>query len=251
MRLEDISAVLFDLDGTVYYGNKIIPGANDTIKFFRENGKQIFFTTNNSTRTRKQIFEKLRNMGIDCQIEEILCSSYLASQYIKKLEINDFFVLGSEGLIAELKEAGINVCNEENAKNLLIGYNPILSYEQLSIAVRVAIKAKYIFTCNKERTFPGENAVILPGCGAMTAAVEWCSKRECDLVIGKPSTYMVEWIADKHNINKKNILVIGDTLESDVKMANLAGCKSIYITDKYLEEENTALSIKDVVDCFI
>lgn len=85
----------------------------------------------------------------------------------------------------------------------------------------------------------------------MTAAVEWCSKRECDLVIGKPSTYMVEWIADKNNINKKNILVVGDTLESDVKMANLAGCKSIYITDKYLEEENTALSIKDVVDCFI
>lgn len=62
---------------------------------------------------------------------------------------------------------------------------------------------------------------------------------------------MVEWIAEKNNINKKNILVVGDTLESDVKMANLAGCKSIYITDKYLGEENTALSIKDVVDCFI
>lgn len=69
MKLNDFDVVLFDLDGTIYYGSKIIPGANETIDFFRESGKKIFFTTNNSTKTRAQIYEKLFDMSVNCKLE--------------------------------------------------------------------------------------------------------------------------------------------------------------------------------------
>ncbi len=85
MKIDEFDVVLFDLDGTVYYGSKIIPGANETIEYFRNKGKKIFFTTNNSTKTRAQIYEKLFDMGVNCKVEEVLTSGYLAALYAKKI----------------------------------------------------------------------------------------------------------------------------------------------------------------------
>ena len=61
---KNIRAVLFDLDGTIYYGSKLIPGADEVVRRCRELGKQVYFMTNNSTKTRKQIWEKLTGMGL-------------------------------------------------------------------------------------------------------------------------------------------------------------------------------------------
>lgn len=241
--LNDIDVVMFDLDGTVYYGSKIIVGANETIRFFRSKGKRVLFTTNNSTKTRKQIFERLKNMGVDCTLDEIVTSGYLAAEYVKSNELDDIYILGSENLVEEFQNVGITTKQDESAKNLLIGYDPHMTYEDLVEALQVAIHAKCIIACNKERTFPGEGARLMPGCGAMTAPIEWCANRPCDLVIGKPNTFMVKYVSEKNNVSKKRILIIGDTYESDIQMANNAGAKSILISNEQKPDTITVKSI--------
>lgn len=251
MQLENIDAVLFDLDGTIYYGSKIIPGANETIAFFRKHNKKVFFTTNNSTKTRQQIYERLINMGVDCRLEEVLTSGYLATLVAKERKMKDIYIFGSKNLINEFLEQGIVVNQEENAKNLLIGYNPEMTYEDLTKALQVALHAKLIVACNRERVYPGENARMMPGCGAMTAPIEWCANRECDLIVGKPNSLMIELLSEREKISPERLLVIGDTYESDIIMANSAGSLSILLSkDKRNSDTVTVDSIADVPSLF-
>lgn len=250
MKLDSLDIVLFDLDGTIYYGSEIIDGANDTINFFRKNGKKIFFTTNNSTKTRKQIYERLIGMGVDCNLEEVLTSGYLAALTAKKRFMEDIYIFGSKNLIAEFENLGVKVNQSETAKNLLIGYDPDMTYEGLSKAVRVALHARCIMACNKERVYPGKDAQLMPGCGAMTAPIEWCANRQCDFVIGKPNILMVEHLSAEYSIPTNRFLVIGDTFESDIAMANVAGCQSILIGNNKDYNINVVDTIKYVPDCF-
>ncbi|MCQ2793146.1 MAG: HAD-IIA family hydrolase [Bacilli bacterium] len=251
MNIKDIDAVLFDLDGTIYYGSKIIPGANETIAFFRNNGKKVFFTTNNSTKTRKQIYERLINMGVDCHLEEVLTSGYLASLVAKQRRMKDIYIFGSKNLIDEFTEQGIVVNQEETAKNLLIGYDPEMTYAGLTKALQVALHAKLIIACNRERVYPGENARMMPGCGAMTAPIEWCANRECDLIVGKPNSLMIELLSSREKISPERLLVVGDTYESDIIMANSAGSLGILLSkERKFQDTVTVDSIADVPSVF-
>lgn len=247
MKITDFDVVLFDLDGTVYYGSKIIPGANDTIDFFRKAGKKIYFTTNNSTKTRAQIYEKLSDMGVNCKLEEVLTSGYLAALYSKKNNLKDVYIFGSTNLIQEFNDLGVSVNQNETAENLLIGYNPLMTYDDLTGALQVALHAKQIMACNRERTFPGENSKLMPGCGAMTAPIEWCAQRECDVIIGKPNTLMIDLLCEKEKLSPDRFLMIGDTFESDIRMADRAGCKSILISKHIYENTVTVSKIDNII----
>lgn len=250
MKLEDFDVVLFDLDGTIYYGSKIIDGANETIDFFRENEKKVFFTTNNSTKTRQQIFERLVNMGVKCNLEEVLTSGYIAALFAKKHHMEDVYIFGSENLIHEFREMGINVNQAESAKNLLIGYDPAMNYEGLTNAVQVALHANCIMACNKEKLYPGENKRLMPGCGAMTAPIEWCTGRSCDYIIGKPNTLMLDILHEHEGVEANRFLVVGDTYQSDIIMANCFGAKSVLIADEKHPNAVTVNSIKALPDLF-
>ena len=248
--IDDIDIVLFDLDGTVYYGSRIIAGANETIRFFREKGKKIYFATNNSTKTRKQIYGRLMEMGVGCKFEEIITSGYLAALYAKRNCLENLYIFCSHNLIGEFTGLGITINQEETAENLLIGYNPDMTYEGLTSALQVALHAKCIMACNREKVYPGENARLMPGCGAMTAPIEWCSGRKCDMVIGKPNTLMVELIMAENRVGADRILVIGDTYESDIEMAKRAGCKSVLLGEPSYHDVLTVKSIREIPQVF-
>ena len=250
LDLSGFDAVLFDLDGTIYWGTELIPGANDTIAFFRNNGKRVFFTTNNSTKTREQIYERLNKIGVDVQLDEVLTSGYVAADYARRTGMKDIYIFGSVDLIHEFKAFNIEVNQEESAENLLIGYDPGMTYEGLSKAVRVALHCKTIMACNRERVFAGPGAKLIPGCGAMTAPIEWCANRQADIIIGKPNTMLVEYLEAAHGIVPERALVIGDTYESDVAMAKNAGCPSICICPDKHEDTVDVKAIKDIPALF-
>lgn len=250
MNLQNIDAVLFDLDGTIYYGSEIIPGANDTIAFFRNSNKKVFFTSNNSTKTRKQIYERLVKIGVDANDDEVLTSGYIAADYAARHDMKDIHIFGSANLIKEFRSFHVKINQEESAENLLIGYDPDATYEDLTKAVRVALHAKKIMACNLDRVYAGEGAKLFPGCGAMTAPIEWCANRRIDLIIGKPNTMFVDFLKKKYNIVPEKALVIGDTHETDVEMAKRAGCPSILISNEQYIDTDVVKSIGDVPSVF-
>ncbi|MDU4978261.1 MAG: HAD-IIA family hydrolase, partial [Clostridium celatum] len=245
----NIKAVIFDLDGTIYYGNSVIDGAIDTIDHMKKLGKKVFYLTNNSTKSRLQVYEKLKNMGIDCKIEEVYTSGYISTIYAKKEGIRNIFILGSDDLKDEFSRNQIEVVDDENlAEHLLIGYDTKFDYDRMTRALNVALKGNTIIACNKERHFPGENARRMPGCGAMVGAIEHCTDRKVDLVIGKPNTLMLDILSEINGLSNDEILMIGDTYESDIKMANKFGCKSILISDEEFEDTNSVLKIIDIIN---
>lgn len=244
-----IKVIFFDLDGTVYYGSKLIDGADKVIKKCRESGYKVYFLTNNSTKTRKQIYEKLVKMGIECDYQEVITSGYIATLYALREKMKDVFVFGSDGLKKEFMDAGITVVEDSNAHNLIIGYDMDFKYEALTTAMNVAFNAKCIIACNKERYYPGENGILMPGCGAMVASIEWCCDRIVDYVIGKPNTLMIDMMCSQNNVMPDETIMIGDTYESDITMAHKAGSHSIYIGNNVYADTFCVKHISELLDC--
>lgn len=242
---EDIKAVLFDLDGTIYYGSKLIDGADKVVKAFRDIGKKVLFMTNNSTKSREQICDKLVNMGVECCKEEIYTSGYAAALYAKKKGYNSVYIFGTDALKAEFCEEGIISSNKADV--VVIGYDMEFDYKKLTEALQVAFDAKALIACNREKHYPGEGALRMPGCGAMVGALEGSLGKTVDYVVGKPNPLLLDIICSRQHLNKDDILVIGDTYESDIKMSNLYGCRSVYIGNEAYSDTVTVFNIKEIL----
>ena len=225
---DSITTVIFDLDGTLYCGDSPVHNAAYTVNQLRKSKTQVLFLTNNSVKTREQIKDKLQSMNIPCSVDEIFTSGYMAVLYAQNKKLTDIYICGSDGLKKEFENAGFIHTDTEYAKNIIIGYNPDFSYKKLTEAFSVALNADYIIACNKERSFPGNDNKLFPGCGAMVAPIEFCTNRTVDVVVGKPYPQILDLVCQKYNLKPNQVLMIGDTYESDISMAKQFGCYSAY-----------------------
>lgn len=238
---EACRAVLFDLDGTIYYGSRLIDGADQVVERFRREGKQIYFMTNNSTKSRHQIWEKLTGMGLSCRFEEIYTSGYAAALYARQMGYHTVYIMGSDALAEEFAELGIRL--SDRAEVVIVGYDMQFNYQKLTDALQVALQADKIIACNKEQHYPGEYAKRMPGCGAMVGALEGSLGREADYSVGKPNTLLLDIICQDNGLSGDEIVVVGDTYESDIVMAGQYGSKAVYIG---AEEHTDATCISQI-----
>ena len=235
-----ITTVLIDIDGTICVGPQLIDGAGDVINWMHSKGLRIIYFTNDSSRSRSQISERLRLAGLDCSKDDIISSGFMAANYVSKNNLENVYISGTDGLKDEFKDCGIPTVNPENANTLIIGMDPDYNYKKMKDAINIAIKAKTIIACNNEKVFRCSNDMICPGCGAMVSSISYCSSKSPDVVIGKPNPYMLEYVLFKYNLNKDEILIVGDTPESDIAMADKFGSRSVLVNT------NGSLSIKDL-----
>ena len=107
--------------------------------------------------------------------------------------------------------------------------------------------AKRIISCNKEKVYRGKDAQIFPGCGGMVAPIERCANRQSDYVIGKPNTLMLDIVCEMFGLETDEIMMVGDTYESDILMANKKGCPSILIGNETYADTVTVERIGELV----
>lgn len=236
-----IRAVALDLDGVVYEGDHVIKGAAKTIGSLRDKGIDVYFVTNNSGKKRASIVNKLNQMGIESTLDQIITSGYAAAVLVNSLCRTQQYricIIGSEELAEEIFQFNRNIVDKPPAEILVVGLDKAFNYERLSSGL-IALRQGAIFVaCNRDRTFPVGNNHVLPGCGPIVAALEWAGGKEADHVVGKPNTMMLELIADKHGLKPDEILVVGDSIESDIVMADNYGSPSVLVTNN-LEAANT------------
>ena len=231
---DNIKLVAFDLDGTIYNGNKLITGALEIIDFFKRKGKKICFFTNNSSLSRDQIFDKLLGFSIDLCVSDVYCCSYAIPFFLRKENYKSIFIIGSSTLSDEVSKSGINVTNEiadNNVDALLIGLDADFNYTKLARAYETLQRNKLckIIVCNMDSNFPVENGLRKPGCGSIVSSILFASDRRIDFMIGKPDPFILDMIGKENNVLPKNILVIGDSFDSDIQMANNLNAHSILI----------------------
>jgi HAD superfamily hydrolase (TIGR01450 family) len=229
--INGIKLFAFDLDGTLYTAEKAMYGAIDVVKYLQTCSRVVYFT-NNSSKTVNEIHKKLNKLGFLTNFKNIYTSSSAAADYLRAVRINNVFVIGSKGLKEELLKADINISQNEKAKNLLVGLDFDFNYDKIAIALNILRNGGKFVACNEDRSFPVENDRLLPGCGAMVGAISAVSGRKPDFIIGKPNTYILEQIARDYGVNRKQVIVVGDSFESDIRMALNFGCRSILIGNK-------------------
>jgi HAD superfamily hydrolase (TIGR01450 family) len=230
-QISNIKAVVFDLDGTVYQGDSLISGADETIKYCHEKGYKIFFLSNNSVKTQEYVRQKLHSLGIICDKNEVFTSIQAAVLFFKENHYKNIFAFASDDIIHEFQQLGIQLSEPENAEHLYIAFNPNSNYEDLTKAIRAAIQAKTITVANMDATYPGENGHIYPACGPYVQAILYGADKDLSQTtnIGKPNTMMLDFLAKTNNLLPAEILIVGDNYNSDIVMAKNFGCYAVWL----------------------
>jgi len=236
--LSNLKLFAFDLDGTIYLGENLIEGAVDLVCFLKKKYSVVFFT-NNSTRTREEIHSKLKKMGFDCYLNEIFTSSYATAKYLDESNLDNVFVIGSDGLRSEILGNGICIVDNDSAENLVVGLDFDFSYKKIETAMSILLNNGKFIACNEDRFFPIGGNRYMPACGAMVGAIAVASNRDSDFIVGKPNTYILSKIEEEYEIEHHEILVVGDSYESDIMMAKNNNSKAILVnSNKNVVDEN-------------
>ncbi len=233
-KLSNYDIFLVDLDGVVWRGKEIIEKNVKILKKLINEGKKVIFLTNNSTRSRAVYAELLRDAGIETDEKSIVTSGYAAVMWVSERRPKSLtYVLGEEGLAEEAAKAGLRLATRSEALSgkvevVLVGLDRNLTYSKLNAAFKAVSDGALFVASNRDPTLPLERGSKAPGAGAIVAALETCLQRKPDFVAGKPNTWMIE-VALKNVGKKGESVVIGDRLDTDILMANIAGIDSILV----------------------
>jgi NagD protein len=215
---------IFDLDGTVYLGDALLPTAGETINTLRRLGRRTVFLSNNPTHTRAEYAAKLTRLGVPTRPEEIINSSVVLVDFLRRrMPGARLFVVGEEPLCAELRAAGFELTEDPRRVDAVIAsFDRTFVYRKLQIAFDAIRAGARFFATNADRYCPvpggGE-----PDAAATIAAIEACTNTRVEAVVGKPSPYMIEAILAVLGLPPERCIITGDRLETDVAMGLRAG----------------------------
>ena len=221
-RLDFVDCVLIDMDGVLYTGTDVLPGARELFEKLHLRGLKYSLVTNNATLTPAQYVEKLAGMGIQVPESTVFTSSLATSLYLRQIEPEGapVYVIGESGLREALAGAGFWI-DENRPKYVCVGLDRHLTYERLAAAT-LAIRAGAGFIAtNPDTTLPTERGIV-PGVGSILAALVAATGVH-PRVIGKPEPDMFNICVDLPGVSKERTLVIGDRLETDIAAGANAG----------------------------
>lgn len=245
-----LKAVVFDVDGVLKKGGTPIEGAVEAVIEARKKYK-VFVLSNNSSHSRKSYLEHLNKMGFWFSEKEIYVSSHATALYLKeRFKPTIVYCITSGGLAEEIRKAGFKVVegkDGERADVVAVGFDTSLDYKKLSIAFRAIKRGAFFIASNDDKYYPVEDG-DLPGAGLGVRGLEFATGVK-PVVIGKPNTGMFESILRENRLSKEEVVIVGDSEETDIKMANDAGVKSVLIgkAKKYMPTSEIG-SIKELMD---
>jgi len=213
-----ISALLFDLDGTVYRGEEAIEGASE---FITSLSIPYLFVTNRGNRKPETVAKQLRAMGIDCEKSDVLTSAQALADYLKKP--SSAFCIGEEGLSSALMDCGITI-SEKNPDYVVVSYDRSFDYNKLLKALRFIKQGSKLVATNDDTVIYLEDG-IAPEAGPLVAAIENASGVKAK-IIGKPHSIIMEAAFSKLQIEREECVMIGDNLDTDILAAQNVGIRS-------------------------
>lgn len=218
---------LFDMDGTLYLGERVLPGARELLNWLIEQRIPYFLLTNNSSRSSRDYFAKVQRLGLPVGEQQIFTSGeataiFLNRHYFEKR----VYVVGTPSLESEFVAHGIHL-RDTNPDVVVLGFDTTLTYaklQKLCDFIRAGIP--YIAT-HPDINCPTESG-FMPDIGAMMALVAASTNRTPDVVIGKPNAPIVEAICEKTGYTPPELVMVGDRLYTDIAMGQ-TGLKTVLV----------------------
>lgn len=222
---------VFDLDGTVYLDDELLPGARHVIETLRDAGCRVVFVSNNPTYTRQQAAARLTRLGISTPSQEVINSSYVLVNYLRKKSPGCVvFPISEQSLYTELAAAGFTISEDPTAIDYVIAsFDRTFEYHKLQVAFDAIRAGAHFIATNADRYCPVAGGGGQPDAAAIIAAVEACTDTSVEEVVGKPSMIMGRTALNVLALEPSDCLLTGDRLEMDILMGQRAGMASALV----------------------
>ncbi|MBQ7207940.1 MAG: HAD family hydrolase [Lentisphaeria bacterium] len=212
--LKEKTAFISDMDGVVYHGNNLLPGAAEFVRLLEERQLRYLFLTNSSERTPRELAEKLARLGVRVSPEHFYTSALATADFLSRQKPGcTVFAVGEAGLTNALYEKGITM-NDVDPDYVVIGETRTYSFERLEKAVRLVLGGAKLIGTNPDLTGPVENGIV-PATGALIAPIELATGKKA-YFIGKPNPFMMRRAVKFLNAMSRETVIIGDRMDTDV-----------------------------------
>lgn len=222
--LREIRGVLLDVDGVLYRGNQVIPGAREFLDFLTREGIPFVYLTNNSTLSPQDYAARLRAKGFPATAEQVVGSAEATARLLTREHPDrpQVLVVGEKGLIEVLAEAGFPITSDgDQAEVVVVGLDRGLTYSKLAEATYAIRRGAPFYGTNPDRTFPTERG-LAPGGGAILAALEAATDRP-PIIAGKPEAPIFHLALERLGLSPREALMVGDRVETDILGARRVG----------------------------
>jgi HAD superfamily hydrolase (TIGR01457 family) len=215
---------IFDLDGTIYLSERLLPGARETVERLREAGRPVVFLSNKPLESRESYAAKLTRLGIPTPAEDVINSTRALVHYLKMHHPEArLFVIGEENLRDELRADGLHLTEAIEAIDIVVAsFDRTLDYAKLNTAHQALVRGARFYATNADPTCPVEGGA-LPDAGGVIAFLETTTGREIELVAGKPSEHILQAALDRLGVPRRRALMTGDRLATDIYMGATLG----------------------------
>jgi len=210
---------MVDLDGVLWRGKTALSGSADAVARLRAAGHRVAFLTNNSYTSVAELIEKLADMGVPAEPDDICTSSQAAAGLLEPG--STAMVLGGPGIAEALDERGVEVVSDGGRVDaVVVGFDPAFDYKKLTAAFEAVRDGARLIGTNDDATFPTATGEI-PGGGSIVAAVAYAAGTTAEIA-GKPNEAAARLLADR--IGTITWLV-GDRFDTDGAMAKAVGAR--------------------------
>ena len=218
---------IFDMDGTFYLGDQMIPGADVFARSLAAHGLDYRFFTNNSSNSEEVCMAKLARMGFPVEPGRVVLSSDVAADYLNThCPGARVYLLGNERLTADMLRAGVTLVQEE-PDLILLGFDTTLSYEKIVKAANWIAGGLLYYATHPDRNCPmGEG--FWPDTGSMIALFE-ASTGRTPIVMGKPMRATVDYLTRRLRCEPEELVFVGDRLETDIAIGADHGIPSVLV----------------------
>lgn len=228
--LKDKKLFLFDMDGTIYIEHKLFDGVIELLKKIKEQGGRYAFISNNSSLSVADYIKKLAKMGIRASAGEFFTSAQAAAYVLKnKFQDKLIYAQGTRSFIAELRRGGLRVTTlyTKKAHAILVGYDSELNAKKIRTTCRMLGQDLPYYAANPDLVYPVSFGYV-PDCGAMCKSYEYATGKK-PVYIGKPEPTMIQVLMEKFGVDKKDTVVMGDRLYTDIKSGINAGVDTVCV----------------------
>ena len=228
-----------DMDGVLYHGNRVLPGAVEFIDWLQRENKEYLFLTNNSGYTPKELRQKLARMGLEVPEEHFYTSALATAAFLKEQAPGcSVYAIGEAGLLNALYDAGITM-NDVNPDYVIMGEGKSYSLDTLTRATNLVRKGAKLIGANSDISGPIEDG-IAPACRALVAPIELATGKQA-YFCGKPNPLMMRTGLNILGCHSGEAVMVGDRMDTDVISGMESGMSTVLVvsgvTDRQTMEQ--------------
>jgi NagD protein len=218
---------LIDMDGVIYRGGELIPGAEDFIRGLLANDIPFLFLTNNSQRTRRDVCTRLSRMGIDVEESHVFTCAMATARFLaRQLPNGTAYVIGEGGLLQALHTNGYSIVDHD-PDYVVVGEGRTVTFEVMEAATRMILNGAKLIATNMDPNCPTSQG-LRPGCGAIVAMLETATGLKA-FSVGKPSPVMMRTARLELGIDPEDTTMVGDTMETDILGGVQLGYRTVLV----------------------